>query len=161
MCENSAESMAASPKDLAARKILFVVLLIVIAGAIAYAVVQNRPWTVPEEAKRRKNPLQPSEAALRAIRPIYNDKCAVCHGQSGRGDGHDASLYDPRPTNFTDSQYLDLASDGELFYKMTEGHRPMPSFKRRLSEEQRWQLVLLIRSFATSARSSDNSVTLK
>ena len=39
-------------------------------------------------------------------------------------------------------------TDGELFYKLSEGHKPMPSFKKRLSEDQRWRLVLLLRSFA-------------
>jgi len=43
------------------------------------------------------------------------------------------------------------ATDGELFYQISEGRKPMPSFKKRLSEEQRWQLVLLIRSFATDS----------
>jgi mono/diheme cytochrome c family protein len=145
--------MPASPKNLALRKALFVFLLIVIAVAIAYAVIQNRPWTVPPEAKQWKNPIMSSEAVLQSIRPIYNDKCAVCHGISGKGDGHDAKLYDPLPTNFTDSQRLDSVSDGELFYKMTEGHKPMPSFRKRLTDQQRWQLVLLIRSFATPAAS--------
>jgi mono/diheme cytochrome c family protein len=146
--------MPPSPTSLARRKSLFVLLLIVIVGALAYAVVQNRPWTVPDEAKQWRNPVPMSDAALKSIRPIYDDKCAVCHGNSGKGDGHDAALYDPRPTNFTDAQHLNAVTDGELFYKLSEGHKPMPSFKKRLSKEQRWQLVLLIRSFATPATAS-------
>ncbi len=141
--------MPTSPSQpLTERKILFVVLLLVIAGALIYVVIENRPWSVPEEAKRRKNPVAASDAVLQAIRPIYLDKCAVCHGDSGRGDGHDAKLYDPRPTAFADAKGIDGVTDGELFHKLSEGRRPMPSFKKRLSEEQRWQLVLLIRSFA-------------
>jgi mono/diheme cytochrome c family protein len=148
MCENRVPSMPTSPQqNLAARKALFAVLLAVIAGAIVYAVMENRPWTVPEQAKQVKNPLEPSEAALKSIRPVYLDKCASCHGDSGKGDGHDASLYDPAPSNFTDARRLHDVTDGELFYKMTQGHKPMPSFKKRLSEAQRWQMVLLIRSF--------------
>ena len=136
------------PQPLARRKALFVLLLIVIAGALLYVAYENRPWSVPEEARQRKNPVPASLAVLSAIRPLYLDKCAVCHGDSGKGDGHDAKLYDPRPTDFTDAQRLGGVSDGELFYKLSEGRRPMPSFKKRLSEEQRWQLVLLLRSFA-------------
>jgi mono/diheme cytochrome c family protein len=137
----------ASQKDLALRKALFALLLAVIAAAIAYGVMQNLPWTVPEAAKQVKNPLEPSAATLQAIRPTYIDKCGSCHGSSGKGDGHDASLYDPAPTNFTDTAKMQGVTDGELFYKMTEGHKPMPSFKKRLTDEQRWQLVLMIRSF--------------
>jgi len=39
-------------------------------------------------------------------------------------------------------------TDGELFYKISEGKKPMPVFKTKLSEDDRWHLVLLIRSFA-------------
>ena len=43
-------------------------------------------------------------------------------------------------------------TDGELFYRITKGRRPMPAFERRLSDEQRWQLVVLVRAFeATGA----------
>jgi mono/diheme cytochrome c family protein len=135
-------------QDLATRRALFVLLLMVIASALAYVAYQNRPWNVPEQAKRRPNPVPTSPAALSAIRPTYLEKCAVCHGDSGNGDGRDAKLYDPRPTDFTDAKGLEGVTDGELFYKLSEGRRPMPSFKKRLSEEQRWQLVRLIRSFA-------------
>jgi mono/diheme cytochrome c family protein len=41
-------------------------------------------------------------------------------------------------------------TDGEIYYQITEGRKPMPSFKKRLTEEQRWQLVLLVRSFASA-----------
>jgi len=85
---------------------------------------------------------------LESIRPLYLDKCSNCHGNSGKADGHDASLYDPKPTNFNDTNRLSSVTDGELFYKISEGHKPMPSFKKRLTENQRWRLVLLLRSFA-------------
>jgi mono/diheme cytochrome c family protein len=137
-----------APRSLAARKSLFALLLAVIVLAIVYLFFQNRPWTVPEAAKQVRNPLQASDAALKAAHAMYTDRCAHCHGDTGKGDGKDASSYDPAPTNFTDTQRMHGVTDGELFYKISEGHRPMPSFKKRFSEEQRWQLVLLIRSFA-------------
>src|SRR5580658_3555628 len=92
-------------RNLAARKVIFGVLLLIIALAIGYSVYQNRPWIVPETAKQVKNPLQPSDATLQSARAPYLDKCAHCHGDSGKGDGHDASSYDPAPTNFTDAAH--------------------------------------------------------
>lgn len=147
--------MPTSSKNPSNRKALFAILLLAIAAAIAYAVLDNPPWNVPEAAKQMKNPVAPSDAALAEIRPIYLDKCAVCHGDSGKGDGHDSSLYDPRPSNFTDAQHINAVSDGELFYKISQGRKPMPSFRKRLSEQQRWQLVLMIRSFTTPAASGN------
>lgn len=34
-------------------------------------------------------------------RTVYNDKCAVCHGFTGRGDGDLADGLDPRPADLT------------------------------------------------------------
>jgi mono/diheme cytochrome c family protein len=138
-------------QSLKVRKVLFALLLLAIVAAIVNSIQQNRPWIAPEEAKRRTNPMQNSAAILDSVRPLYRGKCAVCHGDAGKGDGHDAPLYDPAPTNFNDRKRMDSITDGELFYKLSEGRRPMPSFKKRLTEDQRWRLVLLIRSFGEPA----------
>jgi mono/diheme cytochrome c family protein len=127
---------------------IFVALLLVAAGSGVYAFFHPGPWIVPEEAKRVQNPLKPSQANLPAAQRLYLDKCAECHGDSGKGDGSQAKMYDPRPTDFTDAAHMNSVSDGELFYKISEGHRPMPGFKKRFTEEQRWQLVLFLRSLA-------------
>jgi len=74
---------------------------------------------------------------------VYADKCAHCHGDTGKGDGRDANRYDPAPTDLSDSKKMNPATDGELFYKISEGKKPMPVFKNKLTEDQRWQLVLL------------------
>ena len=148
---------APSARNLAARKALFAILLGIVVMAVVTGILQNRPWTVPEEAKRRTNPLESSESGLKAARAIYLDKCANCHGEAGKGDGHDASLYDPAPSNFTDARRMHGVTDGEMFYKMSEGRKPMPAFKKRLTEQQRWELILLIRSFAGRSAEDDRS----
>jgi mono/diheme cytochrome c family protein len=127
--------------------ILFVLLLIA-AGSAVYAFFHPGPWIVPEQAKRVVNPIKPSQANLPAAQKLYLDKCAECHGESGKGDGSQAKSYDPLPSNFTDATHMNTVSDGEIFYKISEGHRPMPGFKKRFTEEQRWQLVLFLRSLA-------------
>jgi mono/diheme cytochrome c family protein len=127
---------------------LFVLLLVIAAGSALYAFFHPGPWTVPEEAKQRVNPLSASQIDLPAARRLYLDKCAECHGDTGKGDGSQAKTYDPQPTDLTKVQHMRTMSDGELFYKISEGHRPMPAFKKRFTEEQRWQLVVFVRSFS-------------
>jgi mono/diheme cytochrome c family protein len=129
-------------------KILFVCVLGLICLSIGLAAFHKTPWTIPAAEKARKNPLALSEANINAAKPIYSDQCASCHGGSGKGDGSDAMMYDPAPSDLTDAAKMNKVSDGEIFFQITEGRKPMPSFKNRLSEEQRWQLVLLVRSFA-------------
>ena len=132
-----------------ARKTLFVLLLVVVLIAVAYTMFQqNKPWVIPEEAKSRKNPLQPSDLAVKAARGLYKENCAQCHGDTGKGDGSEALRYEPKPADFTDTPHMSSVTDGALFYQISQGRKPMPAFKRRMTEDQRWQLVLLIRSFA-------------
>jgi mono/diheme cytochrome c family protein len=135
-------------RTLRLRKILFALLLALICVAILMAVHENKQWNIPEEDKRRVNPIQPSREVINAARGIYLDKCSQCHGTSGKGDGPDAATYYPSPTNLTDASHINSVTDGEIFYQISQGRKPMPAFKKRLTEEQRWQLVLFVRAFA-------------
>jgi mono/diheme cytochrome c family protein len=130
------------------RKILFIALLALIVLSAVLGVTHRGQWNIPEEAKRRENPIHSSREALNAGRALYDDHCERCHGKTGRGDGADATKFSTSPRDLTDSARLSAQSDGELFYKISEGRRPMPEFKTKLTEEQRWQLVQLMRSMA-------------
>jgi mono/diheme cytochrome c family protein len=132
------------------RKILFVALLALIVLSIVLGVTHRGQWNIPEEAKLRQNPIRPSAQALAAARAVYSDHCERCHGKTGKGDGADATKFSTSPGDLTDASRMRAQSDGELFYKISEGRRPMPEFKTKLTEEQRWRLVLLMRSLAST-----------
>jgi len=132
------------------RKSLFVALLALIVLSIVLGVTHRGQWNIPEEAKLRQNPIQPSPRALADARNLYSDNCERCHGKTGKGDGPDAAKHATAPKDLTDRSRMSAQSDGELFYKLSEGRRPMPEFKTRLTEKQRWQLVLLMRALAAS-----------
>jgi mono/diheme cytochrome c family protein len=135
------------------RKALLVCVILLIFIAIGLAAFHGPPWVVPAEQKEMKNPLASSEANLTAAKPLYEDKCANCHGDHGKGDGSDAMMYDPAPPDLTDLKTV-KKTDGELFYKISEGRKPMPSFKKKLTDEQRWQLVLYVRALETGSASA-------
>jgi mono/diheme cytochrome c family protein len=137
-----------SPRTLRFRKLLLACLVAVICIAVGIALYDNRPWSIPEPAKLLKNPISSSPAALAAARAIYLDKCANCHGKTGKGDGPDAASYYPSPASLADAKRMNRETDGEIFYKISQGRKPMPSFKKRLTDEQRWELVLFIRSLS-------------
>lgn len=129
------------------RKLLFVSLLVVIVIVIAYSIYDSYDWPVPEAAKHVRNPIPSSPSALSSAHSIYLDKCANCHGDTGKGDGPEAATHSPRPASFAEASRMNSMTDGEVFYRITNGRRPMPAFKNRLTDEQRWQLVLLLRTF--------------
>lgn len=140
-------------RNRALARILFLSVLALVVVLIVYSAVHSTPWSwpVPEEAKQLRNPLQASPMALQSAKTVYMEKCANCHGDTGKGDGRDAARYDPTPADFTDAKRMNAVTDGELFYKISEGKKPMPVFKTKLSEDQRWELVLLIRSLEAPA----------
>lgn len=132
-------------------KILLGLVIILILVSIVLAAFHETPWNVPLEEKMRKNPLDVSAANLNAAKPVYNEYCANCHGDSGKGDGSDAMMYDPSPSDLTEPKHMTHLTDGEIFYQITQGRKPMPSFRKKLTEDQRWQLVILVRSFLAPA----------
>ena len=101
-------------------------------------------WVAPKTADNIKNPLAGDANATKAGKKIYNQMCAVCHGNKGKGDGIAGMAIKPRPTNFTQKKVQDQ-SDGAIFWKLTKGRAPMASYKKTLSETKRWQLVNYIR----------------
>ncbi len=127
------------------RALVLALSLVLAAWAAAHG---KKDWPVPEEAAKLKNPVPASEAALAAGKALFLERCAQCHGVGGKGDGPDADLYSVKPADFTDAHMMGEMTDGEIFWKITEGRRPMPSFKKQLTEEQRWQLVNYVRTFA-------------
>lgn len=142
--------------SLRTRKTLFVSLLALICITLVYSVwEQNKPWVVPEEFKKLKNPLTATGSTLSDAKDVYMEECAQCHGEHGKGDGPEARTHSPLPADLSDGRRMSAVTDGEIFYQITEGKRPMPSFKKRLTEDQRWGLVLFVRSFSAPAASED------
>ena len=52
---------------------------------------------------------------------------------------------------FTDPKLQASETDGSLFWKMTNGRGPMPSWRDTLSDQERWQLVNYIRKLGKDA----------
>jgi len=128
---------------------ILLVVLFSLAAYFAYTAFIRNIWSIPPEALLLKNPIHDDPAvAAKQILPVYLDKCAECHGETGQGNGPQAKMYDPRPRMLTDAPHLSTVTDGELYYVISEGHKPMPSYKKKLTDDQRWQLVLLIRAFS-------------
>ncbi|MGH7236812.1 MAG: c-type cytochrome [Nitrospiraceae bacterium] len=80
-------------------------------------------------------------------RAIYLDRCAVCHGPQGRGDGPEAPFLSPRPASLI-SAGTSVKSDAEFLAVIANGkpRTAMPAWKDRLSEEQRREVLAYIRS---------------
>ena len=124
------------------------VMAIAVVLSISAAPHDPKDWPVPAAAKKMKNPVPRTDAALAAARDTFNDRCVNCHGETGKGDGSDAMMYTPKPADLSDARMMGMMSDGEIFYKISEGRNAMLAFKNLLTVEQRWQLVHYVRTLA-------------
>ena len=134
-----------------AARVAWLGIALAVAAAFSVAAHDPKDWPVPAAAKKMKNPVPRSDAALRAARDTFNDRCVNCHGETGKGDGSDAMMYTPPPADLTDAHMMGMMSDGEIFYKISEGRNAMLAFKKLLTVEQRWQLVHFVRTLAPKA----------
>jgi DMSO reductase family type II enzyme heme b subunit len=90
-----------------------------------------------------------------AGKPVYERKCAMCHGSKGDGKGAGAELLDPKPRDFTSGVYKirttanKVPTDQDLFRIITAGMpgTSMPPWDV-LPEKDRWNLVAYIKTFA-------------
>ena len=95
-------------------------------------------------------------------RVIYIRRCSFCHGLMGDGEGPAAQFLDPRPRDFTlgtfkfrTTQSGELPTDEDLFRTVSRGlsGTGMQAFdsdliKSGLTEEERWQVIAYIKTFA-------------
>src|ERR1700674_129180 len=126
---------------------IFLLFLIVAAGGAAFLYYES-DWRVPAQMKKLQNPFAANTQAVGAGMMIYMDHCQACHGENGNGKGPKAEKLSVAPADFTDAAGMSRVADGELFWKITRGRRPMPGFKDKLTDEERWQVVAYIRTLA-------------
>ncbi len=135
-------------------QILFLAVLMIftLMAAISFANEGSdttaNGWNAPETAKAVENPLTLDNKAVEKGKTLFAQQCATCHGNSGKGDGP-AGKYLGKPLpDFTGAEFQDQ-TDGEIFWKITTGKAPMPTFEKMLTDEQRWQVINFIRSLST------------
>ena len=88
---------------------------------------------------------------LETTKALYDDKCAKCHGLTGKGDGKKGKTLKKKPRDYTDTEKMAEFTDQELVDQTKEGKKPMPSYgsgKRKLTDEQIEELIAYIRTFA-------------
>jgi len=106
---------------------------------------QGTPWVVPDKYKTMKNPVKLDKTAAATL---YTTHCKSCHGKEGLGDGSKAAQLDTKCGDFSSAAFQ-KQSDGALFYKTLEGRDDMPSFKKKIPDENdMWQVVAYLRTFA-------------
>lgn len=107
---------------------------------------KGKPWNAPDAAKKTKNPVKVDDESTGAGKTLYMKHCKSCHGAKGLGDGPKSKELDTSCGDFSTKEVADM-TDGELFYKIKEGRDDMPSFKKKITEDEEiWSIINFMRT---------------
>lgn len=107
---------------------------------------QDDKWLAPQSTKKLKNPIPNDKYSIKRGKAIYKMRCVICHGEKGKGDGLGSKALNPKPADHT-SASTQTQTDGELFWKISEGRGAMVGWKLVMKDEnERWDLVNFIRT---------------
>ena len=102
--------------------------LLAVAGALAFVTLRQAAGPPPAEIAE--------DRVLVRGREVYLDRCASCHGQTGKGDGPTAkNLVGPPVGNLTDAEWKHGDKPGDVLDVILNGVRDtqMPGWGRYLS----------------------------
>lgn len=80
-------------------------------------------------------------------RAVYAERCALCHGEQGRGDGpQQQGVQGPPPANLSDPAVMGDATPVDVFRRVSLGvpGTAMPPFEGALSEDDRWAVTSFV-----------------
>lgn len=93
-----------------------------------------------------KAPITADEANLTAGAKVYREQCSYCHGLPGQQLNAAGKGMFPKPTEMFVKKGVTDDPAGESYWKIANGIRlsGMPAFKGVLTEEQMWQVSLVL-----------------
>jgi mono/diheme cytochrome c family protein len=112
----------------------------------AQAQKKAEPWPVPATDKAKANPVACDDATMKIGMASWTKNCASCHGKTGLGDGPKGRMCKTNPGNFSATDFQ-ASTDGELFFRTKTGRNEMPSFDKKIPDNEIWALVNHMRSF--------------
>ena len=113
--------------------------------------VHGEPTIGLEQATiKMHNPLQSTPENLAAGKTLFETNCAPCHGSTGEGNGPVTKIL-IKPSKDLVAGASKSLPDGYIYGAITDGILTMPSYADSLPPEQRWQVVMYVRSLQQAA----------
>lgn len=144
---------------MAIRKFLTIVfcsfcIFIILSSSKSLFLIQDS-WESPVWADSLKSPYAVEPLTLPLGDELYTLYCQSCHGDNGAGRGATDKLRGLKP-DVDYEKRINHQTDGALFWKLSEGKGEWHSYKKILTEEQRWQLIAYLRDIAKPYNQQEN-----
>ena len=110
-------------------------------------------WELPDDADKTPNPVPSSPESIAKGHDLYMERtkgnCVFCHGDTGAGNEANLPKLRRKPADLTNKERMTAMTDGEIFWKVSKGITGiMPTGEKRMTEEERWNVVNYIRTLA-------------
>lgn len=122
---------------------IIILVLFTFLGNQVLAQVLAAEWKVPGPVRGRVCPFRFTKDNISQGEVLFQRNCKACHGDPGQ---HNWAKIIPTPPDPA-SEAFQAQTDGEMYFRITVGKAPMPSFKTILSGDERWYVISYIRSF--------------
>ena len=120
-------------------KISFLITVILFFSANVFA----QEWITPVDQKSKINPQEYNLANVKKGKDLFIKNCKSCHGDPGKNN---ILPLVPPPVDIV-SEKMQKNTEGEIYYKITNGRGTMPQFKATISDDDRWRIVNYIMNF--------------
>jgi mono/diheme cytochrome c family protein len=105
------------------------------------------------DPQRMPNPWPPTEAVIDRGKRSYRFYCSHCHGPRYDGQATVGQSFYPLPTDLLDPR-VQRQSDGELFYKISLGHKRHPPLQATVAAEDGWAVIHFLRAQTRTPRAA-------
>jgi mono/diheme cytochrome c family protein len=122
----------------------------IIVSAVGQAGSQPNPWQVGWMARTMIAASADDARARERGAFLYANYCQMCHGPEGKGDGPLVQRGIPPSASLRGENAIQM-KDGQLFHVLTHGQRNMSAHAAQLSREDRWKVILHVRSLQQKA----------
>ncbi|MGH7741752.1 MAG: c-type cytochrome [Candidatus Eiseniibacteriota bacterium] len=115
-------------------------------GSAAAPPAASAPDTTPSSASAAAS--LPADPNLELGEKVFKQRCVLCHGPEGRGNGPASAGLKPPPRNFHDAAYMRTRTDAQLLTSIRGGKSAMPPWGKVLSDVEIRSALVYVREFA-------------
>jgi len=89
------------------------------------------------------------EVSMAVGEQVVKERCVLCHGENGKGDGPGGAALNPKPRNWTDDDYMSTRTDDQLYEVIFNGKGSMPAWGKTgiLNESQIRSAIMKVRTY--------------